>query len=119
MDMDIDNEATLNCKEESVKVDDEEDPVVHEIPIFLSKGVNCYLFQYPIRPASMPYDNSEVIRSKFRPTNQQVELELKLNTSNANYDRSKGEQIALNVDGSKTGVGNDRTFHSSVMHSID
>jgi len=90
------------------------DPVVHEIPVFLSRGVNCYLFQYPVRPASMPYDNTEVVRAKFRPNNQQVELELKLNTANANYDRSKGEQIALNTDGCQPG-GPDRTFHSTVM----
>ena len=29
----------------------------------------------------------------------QVELELAIDTRSANYDRSKGEQIALNVDG--------------------
>jgi len=90
------------------------DPVVHEIPVFLSRGVNCYLFQYPVRPASMPFDNTDVVRAKFRPNNQQVELELKLNTANANYDRSKGEQIALNTDGCQPG-GPDRTFQSSVM----
>jgi len=109
-----------NVKTEPRVADDEPsdpDPVVHEIPVFLSKGVNCYIFQYPVRPATMPYDNTEVVRSRFRPTNQQVELELKLNTQNPNYDRSKGEQIALNTDGCNPGpttaVG--RTFHSSVM----
>jgi len=92
------------------------DPVVHEIPVFVSRGVNCYLFQYPVRPATMPYDNTDVVRARFRPTNQQVELELKLNTDNPNYDRSKGEQIALNTDGCNPGHGqSDRTFQSSVM----
>merc|ERR1719357_1283439 len=62
----------------------------------------------------MPYDNSEVIRSKFRPQNKQVELEIRLNTSNSNYDRSKGEQIALNADGCQP-AANDRSFSSSVM----
>jgi len=91
------------------------DPVVHEIPVFLSKGVNCFLFQYPVRPTTMPYDSAEVIRSRFRPVNQQVELELQLNTRNANYDRSKGEQIALNTDGCNPGPSSDRTFQSTVM----
>jgi len=100
---------------EAVKTElKEEDPVVHEIPVFLSRGINCYLFQYPVRPASMPYDNSEVIRSKFRPQNKQVELEIRLNTSNSNYDRSKGEQIALNADGCQP-AAHDRSFSSSVM----
>ena len=37
---------------------DVDDPVVADIPVFLSKGAeneNLYLFQYPVRPASMPY----------------------------------------------------------------
>eukprot|EP00092_Neocalanus_flemingeri_P009108 GFUD01009806.1.p1 GENE.GFUD01009806.1~~GFUD01009806.1.p1 ORF type:complete len:288 (-),score=74.70 GFUD01009806.1:67-930(-) len=91
------------------------DPVVHEIPVYLSRGVNCYLFQYPVRPATMPYDNTDVVRARFRPTNQQVELEMRLNTANANYDRSKGEQIALNTDGVHPAPTPDRTFQSSVM----
>jgi len=101
---------------------EEEDPVVHEIPVFLSKGIqNLYLFQYPVRPAHMPYDGMEVSRARVRPDNKQVELEVLLNTSNPNYDRSKGEQIALNVDGPATVAGGParedrpRLFQSTVM----
>merc|ERR1719244_185323 len=58
----------------------------------------------------MPYDQAQVRRAKFRPVNQQVELEIGLDTSLPNYDRSKGEQIKLNVDGSGGSV-----FQSNVM----
>jgi hypothetical protein len=48
----------------------------------------------------MTYDSSVVLSSRVRPRNQQVELAIALHTDSASYDISKGEQIALNVDGS-------------------
>jgi len=47
----------------------------------------------------MSYDSAEVISSKVKSKQQQVELTIGLNTTSSNYDDSKGEQIALNVDG--------------------
>ena len=44
----------------------DDDPVIAEIPVFLSKGTpndNLYLFQYPVRPANMPYSR-EAIQGK-------------------------------------------------------
>lgn len=38
-------------------------------------------------------------QTKIRPRSGQVEMELGLRTRGPTYDRSKGEQIALNVDG--------------------
>lgn len=94
----------------------EDDPILKEVPVYLSKAVNCYMFQYPVRPASMTYDDSAVVKARFRPDNQQVQLEVRLNTQSENYDRSKGEQIALNTDGPGAG---DRTegkyFQSRLM----
>ena len=57
------------------------------------------MFQYPVKPTSMTYDDSVVVKAKFRANNQQVQLEVRLNTQSENYYRSKGEQIALNTDG--------------------
>jgi len=65
--MDGNNDAAGDVKVE-VKQEvegEDEDPVVHEIPVFLSKGVNCYLFQYPVRPASMPYDTADILASRL------------------------------------------------------
>ena len=58
-------------------------------------------FQYPVRPCTLPYDPNTtlVMDSRMKPKQQKVELTLGLNSTCANYDKSKGEQIALNVDG--------------------
>ena len=47
----------------------------------------------------MSYDTSTIISSQVKPEQQKVEITMKLNTDCPNFDRSKGEQIALNVDG--------------------
>ena len=51
----------------------------------------------------MSYDTSTVVQSRVRPGNQQVELSLALNADGPNFDVSKGEQMALNVDGCNEG----------------
>ena len=96
-------------------VKEEDDPIVKEVPVFLSKSVNCYMFQYPVRPASMTYDDSAVMKARFRPNNQQVQLEMRLNTQSENYDKSKGEQIALNTDGSGGNATEGNYFQSRMM----
>jgi len=70
--------------------EEDDDPVIHEIPVYLSKGIpKLYLFQYPVRPASMPYDEVEVSRARVKPVNKQVKLELRMDTASPNYSRSK------------------------------
>merc|ERR1719228_2514333 len=65
----------------------------------------------------MPYDGVEVSSAKVRPNNQQVELELMINTQNPNYDRSKGEQISLNVDGAASKeTDTAKVFQAPVMN---
>jgi len=97
--------------------EEDDDLVIHEIPVFLSRSISkLYLFQYPVRPASMPYDDVDVSQARIKPVNKQVELELRMDTTSANYSRSKGEQIALNVDGANSGREERvRTFESNVM----
>lgn len=77
------------------------DPVIHEIPVFLAKSLSqkLFLFQYPVRPCTMPYNSSSVVSAKFKPTQKQIEMELALDTSSKNFNRSKAEQIAVNIDG--------------------
>ncbi|XP_074653463.1 DNA-directed RNA polymerase III subunit RPC5-like [Tubulanus polymorphus] len=99
----------------------DDDPVEHEIDVYLSSSLaeNLYLFQYPVRPASLPYDNVPRLAARIKPIQQKVELELGINTQGPNYAKSKGEQIALNVDGSSSsgaGGGEDGAmFESNVM----
>merc|ERR1719158_2462639 len=110
-------EGRLKVKQEPGEGEDDDDPVIHEIPVYLSKSIpKLYLFQYPVRPASMPYDEVEVSRARVKPVNKQVELELRMDTACANYSRSKGEQIALNVDGPPSArEERTRVFQSNVM----
>ncbi|KAL7979199.1 hypothetical protein Chor_015223 [Crotalus horridus] len=93
---------------------EEDDPIIQEIDVYLAKSLSekLYLFQYPIRPASMTYDEVTHLSAKIKPKQQKVELEMAIDTSNSNYCRSKGEQIALNVDGTCTDETN--TYSSNI-----
>lgn len=42
---------------------------------------------------------SSVLQSCIKPENQEVELEMELETRDSTYSRSMGEQLALNCDG--------------------
>ncbi|CAH1794623.1 unnamed protein product, partial [Owenia fusiformis] len=102
------------------KMDAEEDPVVHEVNVYLSKSLadNLYLLQYPVRPSSMTYDDVTTLAARMKPEQQKIELELRVNTASANYSKSKGEQIALNVDGAQDyggGDAPDRFYKSDKM----
>ncbi|XP_048465411.1 DNA-directed RNA polymerase III subunit RPC5 isoform X3 [Rhincodon typus] len=66
---------------------EEDDPIIHE---------------YPVRPATMKYDDVTHLSARIKPKQQKVELEMAIDTVSPNYCRSKGEQIALNVDGTCT-----------------
>ncbi|XP_076333947.1 RNA polymerase III subunit E isoform X1 [Tachypleus tridentatus] len=89
--------------------------IQHVVDVYLSKALseNLYLFQYPVRPSTTTYDNIDHLKARIKPKQQKVELELKVNTHSPNYDFSKGEQIALNVDGKIPGES--AFFQSSLM----
>lgn len=80
---------------------DDDDPIIEEIDVYLAKSLadKLYLFQYPVRPSTMTYDDVNHLGAKIKPKQQKVELEMAINTLSPNYSCSKGEQIALNVDG--------------------
>lgn len=96
-----------------------DDPVVQEVDVFLSKQLaeHLYLFQYPVRPAHMPYDDVCHLAARIKPEQQRVELELSVNTNSVNYAKSKGEQIALNVDGTCSSIedGAQRFYNSDKL----
>ncbi|XP_044033798.1 DNA-directed RNA polymerase III subunit RPC5 isoform X2 [Siniperca chuatsi] len=77
---------------------DDDDPIIEE---------------YPVRPSSMTYDDVNHLAAKIKPKQQRVELEMAINTMSPNYCRSKGEQIALNVDG--TAYDETNTYSTKVM----
>nr|CAG4640931.1 EOG090X07NA [Eulimnadia texana] len=100
---------------------EDDDPVVKEIPVYLSKALqeNLYLFQYPLKTFTSSNDAATVLSAKIKPKQQQVELEFGLVTRSANYDQSRGEQIAINVDGADRLSKNEENFYkSSVMDKM-
>uniref|UniRef100_A0A3Q4H4E9 Polymerase (RNA) III (DNA directed) polypeptide E n=1 Tax=Neolamprologus brichardi TaxID=32507 RepID=A0A3Q4H4E9_NEOBR len=61
----------------------------------------------------MTYDDVTHLAAKIKPKQQRVELEISMDTVSPNYCRSKGEQIALNVDG--TGYDETNTYSAKMM----
>ncbi|XP_041829010.1 DNA-directed RNA polymerase III subunit RPC5 [Melanotaenia boesemani] len=94
---------------------DDDDPIIEEIDVYLAKGLadKLYLFQFPVRPSTMTYDDVNHLAAKIKPKQQRVELEMAINTMSPNYCRSKGEQIALNVDG--TSYDETNTYAAKMM----
>ncbi|KAK2576209.1 hypothetical protein KPH14_005579 [Odynerus spinipes] len=97
----------------------ENDPVVKEIPIFLSQNLanKLFIFQYPIRPARDGYDNATFLKTSIKPENQEVRIEVAVDTHSINYDKMKGRQIAINTDGNPKveQEDDDKVFDSDVM----
>lgn len=84
-----------------------------QVPVFLSKTLaeKLFIFQYPLRSTREGYDNTTFLKTSIKPENQEVQLEVSLDTENVNYDHSKGEQIVINVDGSsKPGQDEEKPF---------
>lgn len=85
-------------------MDDEEDPIVEEIPVFLSKHLqdNLYLFQYPTKTELPNHDDAVVVNCCVKPLTQEVKVDFGLNTESKYYDRFKAEQFAIAADGKNT-----------------
>eukprot|EP00038_Savillea_parva_P002226 m.111919 g.111919 ORF g.111919 m.111919 type:complete len:632 (+) comp10768_c0_seq3:44-1939(+) len=84
---------------------DEDDPVVRELPVYLSLELarQLYLLQYPLRPADTPYPGAPSARIK--PDQQRIELAFSLDTAGENYDPTKGSAIAsATVDPNEDGI---------------
>ncbi|KAL7733826.1 hypothetical protein ACLKA6_011549 [Drosophila palustris] len=85
-------------------MEDEEDPIVEEIPVFLSKNLqdNLYLFQYPTKTEIANHDDAIVVNCCVKPFSQEVKVDFGLNIESKHYDRFKGEQFAVAADGKNT-----------------
>lgn len=85
-------------------MEDEEDPIVEEIPVFLSKNLqdNLYLFQYPTKTELPNHDAAVVVNCCVKPLTQEVKVDFGLNIESKHYDRFKAEQFAIAADGKNT-----------------
>ncbi|KAK1130022.1 hypothetical protein K0M31_019707 [Melipona bicolor] len=104
------------------KMENETDPVVKEIPVYLSKTLadKLFVFQYPVRPSGEGYDNATFLKSSIKPENQEVRIEVSIDIHNVNYDKSKGKQIAINTDGDANTSQEDdeKAFDSNIMDKV-
>lgn len=70
-----------------------------QIPVYLAKNLEnkLYVVCYPTHPMRDGSDNFTVLKSSFKPENQEFCFEITVDTENSTYDRSKGVQLALNA----------------------
>ncbi|XP_039273152.2 DNA-directed RNA polymerase III subunit RPC5-like [Styela clava] len=94
-----------------------EDEVVKEFDVYLSKSLSgrLYLLQYPVQSVKRKYGSQDRDTAKIKPQNNKIEMDVSLDISSPNYDQSKGEQIALNVDGNVGTIQASTTFDTNVM----
>ncbi|XP_974028.2 DNA-directed RNA polymerase III subunit RPC5 [Tribolium castaneum] len=79
---------------------DDDDEIVKEIPIFNSTRLqnSLYLLRYPL--LSKKCTNELTIkRGFFKPSNQEVELEMAIDVASSNFDSDRAELIAQEIDG--------------------
>uniref|UniRef100_A0A182P6C8 DNA-directed RNA polymerase III subunit RPC5 n=1 Tax=Anopheles epiroticus TaxID=199890 RepID=A0A182P6C8_9DIPT len=98
-------------------MEDEDDPVVEEIPVHLSKTLadNLYVLQYPVKSATATFDDGRVVNCCVKPINQQIKVDYALDTASRHYDAFKGEQFALAADGKQRDKSQKLTFRSGTM----
>lgn len=98
-------------------MDEDEDYVVEEIPVFLSKNLqdNLYLFQYPTKTHITNFDSANVINCCVKPLSNDVKVDFALNIESKYYDRFKGEQFAIMADGKTPVKGERPTYKHGIM----
>ncbi|XP_058806428.1 DNA-directed RNA polymerase III subunit RPC5 [Phymastichus coffea] len=103
-------------------MDEDSDPVVKEIPVFLSKKLDnkLFIFQYPLKPAGDGYDNSTFIKTAIKPENQEVTIEVAIDTSDSHYNTGRGKTIATQAEAHsrKNQDENERVFDSEMMDKV-
>ncbi|GBN47274.1 DNA-directed RNA polymerase III subunit RPC5 [Araneus ventricosus] len=103
MDTDVDNKFS------------DDDEVAYEANVRLTKTLSdvLNLFIYPIRHSGNISQDSTCLSARIKPKQQRVELEFGIDINAGNYDTSRGEQIAYNVDGQSS--NGECYFNSGIM----
>ncbi|XP_011695405.1 PREDICTED: DNA-directed RNA polymerase III subunit RPC5-like [Wasmannia auropunctata] len=94
----------------------ENDPIVKEIPVFLSKTLadKLIIVQYPAHIKD-GCTNATFLRTSIKPENQKIRIELAMDTTNERtYDHNMGKQLALNTE-RKSKENDETVFESGLM----
>ncbi|XP_018343176.1 PREDICTED: DNA-directed RNA polymerase III subunit RPC5 [Trachymyrmex septentrionalis] len=97
----------------------EDDPVVKEIPVYLSKALadKLFIIQYPAYVKDN-YPNATFLKTFVKPENQKIRMELAMDTSNKHsYDCYMGKQLALKTDGKST-ENDEIVFDNELMDKV-
>lgn len=57
-----------------------------------------YIFQYPLKPNRDGYDNSTFAKTCIKPENQEVVIDVEIDTQDSHYNVNRGETIAANAE---------------------
>lgn len=85
--------------EDYMSVEEEEDEILAEYPIYLSTELSKYLynFQYPMR--STPFTNKNGPNAaRLKPKSKMVELDIPLDTRSPHYSTERGEDFAMGLN---------------------
>ncbi|KAI8065541.1 Sin-like protein conserved region-domain-containing protein [Gongronella butleri] len=83
-------------EDDSAMFYDESDPVVAELPVYLSNSLSkfLYLLQYPMR--QIPFQPRQgPVAARIKPNAKMVQLDLPLDTRSAQYNPERGEEFAM------------------------
>lgn len=85
--------------DERINVNDHEDEILAEYPIYLTNELSkyLYLFQYPMR--STPFTGrTGPTAARLKPHAKMVEVDLPLDTRSAYYSTERGEDFAMGLN---------------------
>ena len=84
-------------------MDDDRDPIVSRMNVFLSKRLcqNLLLLQYPVRTASKTYDNANIVAARVKPRQHCVELD-----------------VAVDIKGHWSGLSGDSQLNKMVDFNV-
>ncbi|CAB0028008.1 unnamed protein product [Trichogramma brassicae] len=100
--------------------EDVDDPVVEEIPVYVSTKLadKLYIFQYPEKSTDVGYDNEIFLETSMKPENEEVKIQVQLDTQSEHYDESQGEFLAANNVESTTRKKEKQLFKGDQMDRI-
>ncbi|KAL6267425.1 hypothetical protein P5V15_000501 [Pogonomyrmex californicus] len=101
-------------------MDMENDPIVKEIPVFLSKTLaeKLFVIQYPIYVKN-GYNKTVFSKTSIKPKNQKICIEITMDTLNEHsYDHNIGKQLAFNTNKKSTEEDNENTFDNGLMDKL-
>ncbi|KAL1517071.1 hypothetical protein ABEB36_000883 [Hypothenemus hampei] len=100
--------------------EDDDDPIIQEIPIILSKKMEdqLYLLRFPFNK-QQNFSEQKVKSCMFKPQNRDVKLEMSLDTASPSFDSGRAELIAHEIDGD-INAGKDKNiyFENEIVDKI-